>query len=53
MSGQDKRIRAEKRPDYMPLARALLPKIRESAEDPEFMRAFENWKKRREETCKS
>ena len=42
MSGQDKKIRAEA-PDYRPLARALLPKIREAAEDPEFMREYREW----------
>ena len=47
MSGQDKKIRAEA-PDYGTLARALLPKIREAAEDPEMMREFEAWKKERE-----
>ena len=47
MSGQDKKIRAEA-PDYTPLARVLLPKIREAAENPEMMRRFEEWKKERE-----
>ena len=41
-------IRAEGRPDYTPLARALLPKIREAAEDPEFMREYREWKEGRE-----
>lgn len=41
-------IRTNERPDYMPLARALLPKIRECAEDPEFIRQFEEWKRARE-----
>lgn len=41
-------IRTNERPDYMPLARALLPKIRESAEDPEFMERFQEWKKARD-----
>ena len=48
MSGQDKRIRAEERPDYMPLARALLPKIRECAGDPEFMKRYQEWKEGRD-----
>ena len=47
MSGQDKKIRAEA-PDYGTLARALLPKIREAAEDPEFMREYREWKEGRE-----
>ena len=38
-----------KTPDYMTLARALLPKIREMAEDPEYMEAYRAWKKAREE----
>ena len=46
-------IRAEGRPDYTPLARALLPKIREAAEDPDVMAEYEDWKKRREETCRN
>ena len=46
-------IRAEGRPDYTPLARALLPKIREAAEDAEFLREYEEWKKRREGTCRN
>lgn len=41
-------IRTNERPDYMPLARALLPKIRECAEDPEFMQRFEEWKRARD-----
>ena len=53
MSGQVEKIRAEERPDYMPLARALLPKIRESAEDPDMMAEYEDWKKRREEACRN
>ena len=38
-----------KTPDYMTLARALLPKIREKAEDPEYMEAYRAWKTAREE----
>ena len=41
-------IRTNERTDYMPLARALLPKIRECAEDPEFMERFLEWKKARD-----
>ena len=52
MSGQVEKIRAEA-PDYRPLARALLPKIREAAEDPDMMEEYEDWKKRREEACRN
>ena len=47
MSGQDKKIRAEA-PDYGTLARALLPKIREAAEDPEILAEYEEWKRARD-----
>lgn len=41
-------IRTNERPDYMPLARALVPKMQKCAEDPEFIRQFEEWKRARE-----
>ena len=41
-------IRTGERPDYLPIARALLPKIRKAAEDPDFIRGYEKWKKERE-----
>ena len=41
-------IRTNERPDYMPLARALVPKMQKCAEDPEFMARFEEWKRARE-----
>jgi len=41
-------IRTNEQPDYMPLARALLPKMQKCAEDPEIWRRFEEWKKARE-----
>ena len=41
-------IRTGKAPDYMMLARALLPKMREAAEDPDYMKEYEAWKKARE-----
>ena len=40
-------FRTHERPDYMPLARALLPKIRACAEDPEYMKRYEEWKRER------
>ena len=48
MSGvQVEVIRTGKVPDYMMLARAWLPKIREAAEDTEIRKEFEAWKKAR------
>ena len=41
-------IRTNEQPDYMPLARALLPKMQKCAEDPEFMERFMEWKKARD-----
>lgn len=41
-------IRTNERPDYMPLARALLPKMQKAAEDPEILQKFEEWKRARD-----
>ena len=41
-------FRTHEKPDYMPLARLLLPKIREKLDDPEFMERYQEWKKARE-----
>lgn len=41
-------VKEKNRPDYMAMARCLLPKIRKAAEDPEFMKAYQEWKKARE-----
>lgn len=41
-------IRTNEQPDYMPLARALLPKMQKLREDPEFMERFLEWKKARD-----
>ena len=40
--------RPHERPDYMPLARALLPKIREAYQDPEVEKKFQEWKRARD-----
>ena len=37
------------KPDYMPLARHLLDRIIEFYQDPENEKAFQEWKKKREE----
>ena len=37
------------KPDLEMLARHLLPKIRQAAENPEILRAYEEWKRKREE----
>jgi hypothetical protein len=41
-------IRTPENPDYMQIARALLPKMKEAAEDPEIMERFREWKKARD-----
>ena len=41
--------RTREKPDLMILARHLLPKIRAAYEDPEFEKAFQEWKRKREE----
>ena len=41
-------IRTGEAPDYRPLARALLQKIRACLDDPEYMKEYEKWKKARE-----
>ena len=41
-------IRTGNAPDYSALARCMLPKIREAAEDPDYMKEYEAWKKARE-----
>ena len=45
---QVKAVRVKGKPDYMPLARHLLDRIIAFYEDPENVRAFEEWKKERE-----
>ena len=46
---QVKAVRVKGTPDYMPLARHLADRIIAFYEDPENVRAFEEWKKEREE----
>ena len=41
-------FRSRETPDYMVLARALLPKIREAFQNPEYEKAFQEWKRKRE-----
>lgn len=48
MSERVEVIRTGNAPDYKMLARALLPQIRKAAEDPEYMKEYEAWKKARE-----
>lgn len=40
--------RSGEQPDYMQLARRLLPKIRAFYQDPENEKAFQEWKAERE-----
>ena len=42
-------VRVQGTPDYMPLARHLMDRIIAFYEDPENVRAYEEWKKEREE----
>lgn len=42
-------FRTRETPDYMVIARYLLPKIREAFQDPEYEKAFQEWKRKREE----
>ena len=42
-------IRTGTRPDYMMLARALLPRVREFYQDAEAEKKFQEWKRAREE----
>lgn len=42
-------VRVPGTPDYMPLARHLLDRIIAFYEDPRNVKAFEEWKKAREE----
>lgn len=41
-------FRTRETPDYMVIARYLLPKIREAFQDPEVEKAFQEWKRKRE-----
>lgn len=41
--------RTREKPDYMIMARYLLPKIREAYQNPEYEKAFQEWKRKREE----
>ena len=42
-------VMVKQKPDLMPLARHLLPKIREAFQDPEYEKQFQEWKKKRDE----
>ena len=41
-------FRSRETPDYMVFARAILPKIREAYQNPEYEKAFQEWKRKRE-----
>ena len=41
--------RTRETPDYMQMARHLLPKIREFYQNPENEKAFQEWKRARDE----
>lgn len=42
-------FRTRETPDYMIMARYLLPKIREAYQNPEYEKVFQEWKRKREE----